>query len=110
MSEIHDQTSNVVFEQFFIRNGWIFVGFRILTVWTDVYHGMPLYSVSTHPLNTHEFCVCGRDHVIRVYDQRKCGTNEPVPLYKCYPKKVIQSHHLAANKIYCFFCSVIAEK
>lgn len=57
-------------------------------VGTDIYHGMPLYSVSTHPLNTHEFCVCGRDHNVRVYDERKCGATEPEPLYKLYPKKV----------------------
>lgn len=64
---------------------------------------MPLYSVSTHPLNTHEFCVCGRDHVIRVYDQRKCGTNEPAPLYKCYPKKVSDFNNIPIqNTVFLF--------
>lgn len=75
----------------FARNSnvlFLCVFLRILMVGTDMYHGLPLYSVSTHPLNTHEFCVCGRDHIVRVYDQRKCGATEPAPLYSLFPKKV----------------------
>lgn len=45
---------------------------------------VPLYSISAHPLNSYEFCVSGRDHIVRTYDQRQCDT--PLNIY--YPKQV----------------------
>ncbi|KAF5304543.1 hypothetical protein FQA39_LY09594 [Lamprigera yunnana] len=36
-------------------------------------HKVPLYSISSHPLNNYEFCVSGQNHIVRSYDQRKCG-------------------------------------
>jgi WD repeat-containing protein 42A len=32
---------------------------------------IPLYSISSNPIVSHEFCVAGRDEFIRVYDARK---------------------------------------
>lgn len=42
-----------------------------------------LYSIHPHPLNTHQFCVAGRESSVRVYDQRKCSR----PLAKYCPYK-----------------------
>lgn len=50
------------------------------------YREVPLYSISAHPLNTYEFCVSGRDHIVRTYDQRKCGSATTLNTY--YPKKI----------------------
>lgn len=36
---------------------------------------IPLYSVAGHPLDTHELCVAGKNHFVRVYDRRKAGKN-----------------------------------
>lgn len=48
-----------------------------------------LYSIHGHPLKTQEFCVSGRDDVVRVYDQRK--SNEPLATY--HPFKRNQSEY-----------------
>ena len=32
---------------------------------------VPLYSIAHHPLDP-EFCLCGRDQYIRIYDKRNC--------------------------------------
>ena len=32
---------------------------------------IPLYSIHMNPLNCNEFCVCGRDNYVRIYDKRK---------------------------------------
>lgn len=34
---------------------------------------VPLYSIASHPLDPIEFCVCGGDQFVRVYDQRNVG-------------------------------------
>ena len=41
-----------------------------------------LYSISSNPLNSNEFCVAGRSKTVRIYDRRKVTT----PLYKLGPK------------------------
>lgn len=51
-----------------------------------------LYSVDTHPLNGDEFCVCGRDYYIRIYDKRKIDANG-APM-----KKFCPSHILGTDK------------
>lgn len=38
-----------------------------------------LYSIHGHPLKTQEFCVSGRDDIVRVYDQRK--SSDPLATY-----------------------------
>lgn len=57
---------------------------------TNVRNGdneLALYSISSHPLNSNEFCVGGRDELIRTYDQRKCGSGvPPLKLYTPFKK------------------------
>lgn len=48
-----------------------YISSRLLTVQTFEDHKVPLYSINSHPLKSHEFCVSGRDHLVRIYDQRK---------------------------------------
>ncbi|XP_044253981.1 DDB1- and CUL4-associated factor 8 isoform X2 [Tribolium madens] len=43
-----------------------------------------LYSIHGHPLKSHEFCVSGRDSIVRVYDQRK--SNKPAATYTPFAK------------------------
>lgn len=43
-----------------------------------------LYSISSHPLDTNEFCVCGRDYMVRTYDKRMA--EKPLKIY--HPFKV----------------------
>uniref|UniRef100_A0A1Y1L328 Uncharacterized protein n=1 Tax=Photinus pyralis TaxID=7054 RepID=A0A1Y1L328_PHOPY len=59
---------------------------HLLTVSSD-FRPMALYSINSHPLSSYEFCVSGRDHIVRTYDQRKCGS-EAVPLNSYFPKKL----------------------
>ncbi|KAF2905700.1 hypothetical protein ILUMI_00484 [Ignelater luminosus] len=68
---------------------------RIITIMSDR-REVPLYSISAHPLNSYEFCVSGRDHIVRTYDQRKCGTDTP-PLNTYYPKKVQSDDHIGLH-------------
>lgn len=44
---------------------------KLLTVQSMDERKIALYSINSHPLNSHQFCVSGRDHVVRIYDQRK---------------------------------------
>lgn len=60
--------------------------FRICTVKIDELY-VALYSIASHPLNSNEFCVCGKDNFVRTYDQRKCGSG-CLPLNMYFPKKV----------------------
>lgn len=59
---------------------------NILTVSSD-FRPVALYSINSHPLNSYEFCVSGRDHIVRTFDQRKCG-GEATPLNTYFPKKL----------------------
>lgn len=44
-------------------------GFRLLIV-RENSRKVPLYSISSHPLDLNEFCVGGRDQYVRFYDKR----------------------------------------
>lgn len=57
---------------------------RVVTVKEDG-KDVALYSIHGHPLKSQEFCVSGRDPIVRVYDQRK--GSEPLATY-CPFKKV----------------------
>lgn len=46
-----------------------------------------LYSISSHPLNSYEFCVGGRDNIVRTYDQRQTSASS-TPLNTYHPFKV----------------------
>lgn len=46
-----------------------------------------LYSVDTNPLNSNEFCVCGVDYYIRLYDKRKIDLNG-TPMKKFCPSHI----------------------
>ncbi|KAF5300000.1 hypothetical protein FQR65_LT09256 [Abscondita terminalis] len=72
---------------------------KVLTVLSD-YRSVALYSISSHPLNNYEFCVSGRDHIVRSYDQRKCG-NDCVPLNMYYPKKMQKSDDYIGLHVTC---------
>ncbi|XP_022907186.2 DDB1- and CUL4-associated factor 8 isoform X1 [Onthophagus taurus] len=48
----------------------------------DCSREVALYSINSHPLNPNEFCVGGRDHMVRTFDQRNCGPS--VKPLKCY--------------------------
>ncbi|KAK4887786.1 hypothetical protein RN001_004057 [Aquatica leii] len=72
---------------------------KILTVTSD-YRAVALYSISSHPLNNYEFCVSGRDHIVRSYDQRKCG-NDSIPLNMYYPKKMQKSDDYIGLHVTC---------
>lgn len=47
-----------------------------------------LYSVDSHPLNSNEFCVCGVDYYIRIYDKRKIDANGR-PMKKFCPSHIV---------------------
>lgn len=47
-----------------------------------------LYSVDAHPLNGNEFCVCGVDYYIRIYDRRKIDVNG-APMKKFCPSHIL---------------------
>ncbi|XP_044253982.1 DDB1- and CUL4-associated factor 8 isoform X3 [Tribolium madens] len=49
-----------------------------------------LYSIHGHPLKSHEFCVSGRDSIVRVYDQRK--SNKPAATYTPFVKAKAKNH------------------
>ncbi|XP_019700162.1 DDB1- and CUL4-associated factor 8 isoform X2 [Harpegnathos saltator] len=68
---------------------------KLLVVKEDISE-VQLYSVHSNPFNSNEFCVGGRSHYVRVYDQRKVST----PLYKLCP------HHLTENKYAHVTCAV----
>ncbi|XP_014470208.1 PREDICTED: DDB1- and CUL4-associated factor 8-like [Dinoponera quadriceps] len=63
---------------------------------TSEVHTVQLYSVHSNPFSSNEFCVGGRSHYVRVYDQRKVST----PLYKLCPD------HLTENKYAHVTCAV----
>lgn len=42
-------------------------------------HLKPLYSIHANPVNSHEFCVGGKDPYIRVFDRRKIERNNKTP-------------------------------
>ncbi|KAI4462837.1 wd repeat domain-containing family [Holotrichia oblita] len=48
---------------------------------------LELYSINSHPLNSNEFCVGGRDQMVRTYDQRKTGSGVPPLKLYCPFKK-----------------------
>lgn len=54
-----------------------YLHFRIVTVKDP--ESVALYSVHGHPQKSHEFCVSGRDHYVRIYDQRK--SDDPVQTF-----------------------------
>jgi WD repeat-containing protein 42A len=56
---------------------------KIVTVKEEL-KTIALYSIHGHPLKTHEFCVSGRDSIVRVYDQRK--SNKPAATYTPFAK------------------------
>ncbi|XP_032685012.1 DDB1- and CUL4-associated factor 8-like [Odontomachus brunneus] len=68
---------------------------KLLVVKEDIAE-VQLYSVHSNPFNSNEFCVAGRSHYVRVYDQRKVST----PLYKLCPD------HLTENKYAHVTCAV----
>ncbi|XP_018336202.1 DDB1- and CUL4-associated factor 8 isoform X2 [Agrilus planipennis] len=72
---------------------------RVVSVKSDV-REVALYSVNSHPLKSHEFCVGGRDHIVRTYDQRKCSENCP-PLNTYYAKKVEKSDSYLSVHVTC---------
>ncbi|XP_034242025.1 DDB1- and CUL4-associated factor 8-like isoform X2 [Thrips palmi] len=47
-----------------------------------------LYSVDSHPLNSEEFCVCGKDYYIRIYDKRKIDVNG-APMKRFCPSHIV---------------------
>lgn len=47
---------------------------KLVTVQTLDDRKIALYSINSHPLDSHQFCVSGRNHVVRTYDQRKLST------------------------------------
>lgn len=49
--------------------------YRVVKVKSEEQLEVALFSISSHPLNTNEFCVCGRDYNVRTYDKRMCGQN-----------------------------------
>lgn len=51
-----------------------------------------LYSIHANPFKTHEFCVGGRDHFIRIYDKRMIVQNEEeAPVKKFCPHHLVDS-------------------
>lgn len=58
---------------------------------------LPLYGIAAHPFNN-EFCVCGRDHFVRIYDKR-------------YNKKILRklcpSNKMAEKNFMCNITSAI---
>ncbi|KAJ3659085.1 hypothetical protein Zmor_010793 [Zophobas morio] len=62
---------------------------KIVTVKEDT-KTIALYSIHGHPLKSHEFCVSGRDSIVRVYDQRKC--NKPSATFTPFTKVKGKSH------------------
>ncbi|XP_015834612.2 DDB1- and CUL4-associated factor 8 isoform X2 [Tribolium castaneum] len=56
---------------------------KVVTVKEDS-KTIALYSIHGHPLKSHEFCVSGRDSIVRVYDQRK--SNKPAATYTPFAK------------------------
>ncbi|XP_066252842.1 DDB1- and CUL4-associated factor 8 isoform X1 [Euwallacea similis] len=55
---------------------------RIVHVKDDNSCEVALYSIHSHPLKSEQFCVAGREHCVRVYDQRK--TSSPLNMYCPY--------------------------
>ena len=57
---------------------------------------VPLYSIHTHPIHTHEFCVGGRDPYIRIYDTRMfrevIGTRFNTTVLSCANKLLIHQN------------------
>ncbi|XP_017768701.1 PREDICTED: DDB1- and CUL4-associated factor 8 isoform X2 [Nicrophorus vespilloides] len=58
---------------------------RMLCVKNDE-HKVALYSVSGHPLNGNEFCVAGRDYMVRSYDHRRCSNTHLLKSYHPFKK------------------------
>ncbi|XP_046648728.1 DDB1- and CUL4-associated factor 8-like isoform X2 [Daphnia pulicaria] len=51
-----------------------------------------LYSISTHPIDTTEFCVGGRDQFVRIYDRRHISSNsESATVRKSCPRHLVDS-------------------
>ncbi|CAH1173594.1 unnamed protein product [Phaedon cochleariae] len=67
---------------------------RIVTLDND--QEIALYSIHANPLKTMEFCVSGRDSLVRVYDQRKSG--RPLATYHPFengePKNSFSGPHI----------------
>ncbi|XP_038065479.1 DDB1- and CUL4-associated factor 8-like isoform X2 [Patiria miniata] len=64
---------------------------KLLTVKEEV-RKIPLYTIFLNPMNTHEFCVGGRDHFVRIYDRRKLSPESESPVKKFCP------HHLMSSE------------
>ncbi|KAK3930304.1 DDB1- and CUL4-associated factor 8 [Frankliniella fusca] len=72
----------------------------LVTVKDSAKRKIGLYSVDAHPLNGDEFCVCGVDYFIRVYDKRKIDLNG-APM-----KKFCPSHIYGTNKYTTVTCAL----
>ncbi|XP_026282323.1 DDB1- and CUL4-associated factor 8 isoform X1 [Frankliniella occidentalis] len=72
----------------------------LVTVEDGTRRKIGLYSVDAHPLNSDEFCVCGVDYFIRVYDKRKIDLNG-APM-----KKFCPSHIYGTNKYTTVTCAL----
>lgn len=60
-----------------------------------------LYSISTHPIDTTEFCVGGRDQYVRVYDRRQIPTDDGNAFKKLCPHNLVCSLRLQFLIIKC---------
>ena len=59
---------------------------------------VPLYSIHAHPFKSHEYCVGGRDHFIRIYDKRMLNESEDnACLKKFCPHQLLNSEQVKAN-------------
>lgn len=69
---------------------------KLVTVQDDD-RDIALYSIHANPLRTHEFCVGGRDDVVRVYDQRK--SKSPLAFY--HPSSKVSRYDYQGPHVTC---------
>lgn len=48
-----------------------------------------LYTIASHPIDTNEFCVGGRDQFVRIYDRRRIASESDAPLFKLCPNHLV---------------------
>ncbi|XP_023022196.1 DDB1- and CUL4-associated factor 8 [Leptinotarsa decemlineata] len=60
---------------------------RIVSVQDDELE-VPLYSIHGHPLKTMEFCVSGRDEIVRTYDRR--NSSSPLATYHPFKNRALR--------------------
>lgn len=72
---------------------------RLLTVRTEKKGRVGLYSIANHPIDP-EFCVCGRDSYVRVFDRRNVKTPTKLFCPNAYLNVSLQIH---TTKRICFY-------